>query len=159
MTLRWNARVKHRIRSLDRSGCDAATLATAVLLLAGCATPHSEWKPAGYYVTDQRAYGCDSFEGAKGTVMKQTAILSLSLQRSLLGLLDQAASKDPDLRKELDDHRDQLMCWYETPEKNVELSLGAFCDSPFEIEFRLRGGEWRLSSAARAIVHCSRRRR
>ena len=96
-------------------------LASAILLFVGCATPQSEWKPAGYYITDQSVYGCDSFEGTKGTVMKKTAVLSLSLQRRLLGLLDHATSADKGLLEELDDYRDQLMCWYETPEKDIEL--------------------------------------
>jgi hypothetical protein len=129
-------------------------LAAATLLFAGCATPQSEWKPAGYYVTDQSVYGCDSFEGAKGTVMKRTAVLSVSLQRRLLALLDSAATADKDLLKELDDHRDQLVCWYETPEKDVELSLGFLCDSPLVITFHGRDAEWIVSSAGRAIVQC-----
>ena len=132
---------------------------SAALLFSACATPHSEWKPAGYYITDQRVYGCDSFEGAKGTSMKQTALLSLGLQRRLLGLLDQAASADNDLQKELDSFREQLMCWYETPEKDIELSLGALCDSPFQIIFHSRGEGWAVSSASRAIVMCHSARR
>ena len=129
-------------------------LASAVLLFVGCATPQSEWKPAGYYVTDQSVLGCDSFEGEKGTVMKKTAVLSLSLQRRLLGLLEHTAAADKDLLQELDNYRDQLMCWYETPEKDIELSLGAFCDGPFGITFHPRGEEWVVSSASRAIVTC-----
>ena len=134
-------------------------LASAILLFVGCATPQSEWKPAGYYITDQSVYGCDSFEGTKGTVMKKTAVLSLSLQRRLLGLLDHATSADKGLLEELDNYRDQLMCWYETPEKDIELSLGALCDSPFRIYFRPRGEEWVISSASRAIVVCNTARR
>jgi hypothetical protein len=134
-------------------------LASAVLLFVGCATPQSEWKPAGYYITDQTVYGCDSFEGQKGTVMKKTAVLSLSFQRRLLGLLDRAASADNSLLEELDNYRDQLMCWYETPEKDIELSLGAFCDGPFQIIFSPRGDEWVVSYALRAIVMCHSARR
>jgi len=133
-------------------------LAPAVLLFVGCATPESEWRPAGYYITDHLVVGCTSFEGKKGTVVKKTAVLSLSLQRRLLGLLDHAASADKDLLEELDNHRDRLMCWYETPEKDIELSLGALCDSPFEINFHPRGDEWIISSASRAIVMCHSRR-
>ena len=133
--------------------------ASAVLLFVGCTTPQSEWKPAGYYITDQSVYGCDSFEGKKGTVMKKTAVLSLSLQRRLLGLLDHAALADKGLLEELDNNRDQLMCWYETPEKDIELSLGALCDSPFEITFHPRGDEWIITSASRAIVMCHSARR
>ena len=133
--------------------------ASAVLLFVGCTTPQSEWKPAGYYITDQSVYGCNSFEGKKGTVMKKTAVLSLSLQRRLLGLLDHAALADKGLLEELDNNRDQLMCWYETPEKDIELSLGAFCDSPFQINFRPRGEGWVISSASRAIVVCNSARR
>jgi hypothetical protein len=133
-------------------------LASAVLLFVGCATTQSEWKPAGYYITDHFVVGCTSYEGKKGTVVKKTAVLSLSLQRRLLGLLDHAASADKDLLKELDDLRDQLMCWYETPEMDIELSLGALCDSPFEINFHPRGEEWIISSASRAIVMCHGRR-
>ena len=129
-------------------------VAFLALTVVGCATPQTEWNPAGYYVTNQSVYGCDSFEGAKGTVMKQTAILSLSLQRRLLASLDHAASMDEALRKQLDEYRDHLMCWYETPEKNVELTLGAFCDSPLEIEFHARGEEWHVAFAERAIVEC-----
>ena len=129
-------------------------LAPAVLLFVGCATPQSEWKPAGYYITDQSVYGCDSFEGTKGMVMKKTAVLSLGLQRRLLGLLDDAASADKSLLEELDNYRHQLMCWYETPEKDIELSLGALCDGPFEITFHFRGEEWIVSSASMAIVMC-----
>jgi len=129
-------------------------VASATLLVVGCATPQSEWKPAGYYITDQSVYGCDSFEGRKGTVMKKTAVLSLSLQRRLLGLVDHAASADKYLLKELDNHRDQLVCWYETPEKDVELSLGAFCDGPFRITFHPQGEEWIVSSSYTAIVTC-----
>jgi hypothetical protein len=129
-------------------------LAPAVLLFIGCATSQSEWKPAGYYITDQSVYGCDSFEGAKGVVMKRTAVLSLGLQRRLLELLDHAASADKRLLEELDDYRHQLLCWYETPEKDIELSLGALCDGPFEITFHSRGEEWVVSSASMAIVMC-----
>ena len=134
-------------------------LASAVLLFVACAAPQSEWKPAGYYITDQSIYGCDSFEGTKGTVVKKTAVLSLSLQRRLLGLLDHAASEDKDLLEELDNYRHQLMCWYETPEKDIELSLGALCDSPFEIDFHPRGEEWVISSASKALVMCHSARR
>ena len=134
-------------------------LSPAILLFVGCATPHSEWKPAGYYITDQSVYGCDSFEGKKGTVVRKTAVLSLSLQRRLLGLLDHAASADKGLLEELDNYRDQLMCWYETPEKEIELRLGTTCDSPFEIIFRPRGEGWVISSASRAIVMCNSARR
>jgi hypothetical protein len=134
-------------------------LASAVLLLVGCATPQSEWKPAGYYITDQSVYGCDSFEGKKGTVVRKTAVLSLSLQRRLLGLLDHAASAEKGLLEELDNYRDQLMCWYETPEKEIELRLGALCDSPFQINYRPRGEGWVISSASRAIVVCNSARR
>jgi hypothetical protein len=126
----------------------------AVLLFVGCATPQSEWNPAGYYITDQSVYACASFEGAKGTVVKRTAVLSLSLQRRLLGLLDHTASADEGLLKELDSYRDQPMCWYETPEKDIELSLGAFCDGPFQITFHPRGDEWVVSSALGAIALC-----
>jgi hypothetical protein len=121
----------------------------------GCKTQQSNWNAAGYYVANHAVYGCDSFEGKKGTVMKQSAILSLSVQRRLTGLLERAASTDESLHKELDDARDQLMCWYETPEKNIQLSLWALCDSPLQIEFRPQGGEWHLASADRALVHCS----
>jgi len=86
--------------------------------------------------------------------MKKTALLSLSLQRRLLGLLDHAASADEDLQKELDDHRHKLACWFETPEKDIELSLGEICDSPFQITFHPRGEEWVVSDANRAIVLC-----
>ena len=134
-------------------------LSPAILLFVGCATPHSEWKPAGYYITDQSVYGCDSFEGKKGTVVRKTAVLSFSLQRRLLGLLDHAASAEKGLLEELDNYRDQLMCWYETPEKELELRLGAHCDSPFEIRFRPRGYGWDISSASRAIVMCNSARR
>jgi hypothetical protein len=130
-------------------------LASAMLLFAGCATPRSEWKPAGYYITDQFVYGCDSFEGKEGTVMKKTALLSLGLQRRLLGLLDQAASADDSLLAELDNYRHQLMCWYETPEAEIELSLGALCEGPFRIAFRPQGDKWILSSASHAIVICN----
>jgi hypothetical protein len=133
--------------------------ASAALLFVACATPRSEWKPAGYYVTDESVYGCDSFEGKEGTAVKHTAVLSLGLQRRLLGLLDHAASADKDLQKELDDFQERLACWYETPEKDIELTLGAFCDSPFEITFHPRGGEWIISSASRAIVECPTGRR
>jgi hypothetical protein len=132
---------------------------SAVLLFVGCATPQSEWKPAGYYTTDQRLYGCDSFEGTKGTAMKKTAVLSLNLQRRLVGLLDRTASADEFLRKELDNYRDRLMCWYETPEADIELSLGAFCDGPFQITFHPRGDEWIVTSASMAIVMCHSTRR
>ena len=133
--------------------------ASAALLFVGCATPtpESEWRPAGYYITDHSVLGCDSFEGAKGTVMKKTAVLSLSLQRRLLVLLDHAASADEDLLKELDDRRDQLACWYETPEKDIELSLGELCDSPFRVTFHPRGEEWLVTGADRAIVLCHSR--
>ena len=86
--------------------------------------------------------------------MKKTAVLSLSLQRRLLGMLDRAASADEGLLEELDNYRDQLMCWYETPEKNIELSLGAFCDGPMRIAFHPQGEEWAIASALRAIVTC-----
>jgi len=130
-------------------------VASAALLFAACATPQqSEWKPAGYYVTNQPVLGCDSFEGKEGTVMKKTAVLSLGLQRKLLALLDRAASADQDLLKEFDNYRDQLACWYETPEKDIELSLGELCDGPFQITFHPRGEEWVVSSALRAIVLC-----
>jgi len=131
----------------------------AATFFVACTTPQNEWKSAGYYITDQSIYGCDSFEGKKGTAVKQTAVLSLGLQRKLLELLDHAASADTDLQKELDDFREGLMCWYETPEKNVELSLGAHCESPFQITFHPHGGEWSISSASRAIVLCHTRRR
>ena len=133
-----------------------ASVASAALLVVGCATPtpQSEWKPAGYYITDQTVYGCDSFEGAKGTVMKKTALVSLSLQRKLLGLLEHAASADKDLLSELDDHRDKLLCWFETPEKDIELSLGEHCDSPFLITFHPRGEEWLVTGASSSIVLC-----
>jgi hypothetical protein len=131
----------------------------AVLLFIGCATPQSEWKPAGYYITDQAVLGCNSFEGRKGTVMKKTAVLSLNLQRRLLGLLDRAASADKGMLEELDNYRDQLLCWYETPEKEIQLSLGALCDGPFEITFHPRGEEWVISSASQAIVMCHEVRR
>ena len=88
--------------------------------------------------------------------MNRTAVLSLSLQRRLLGLLDHAAGADKDLLQELDNYRDQLMCWFETPEKDIELSLGAFCDGPFRITFHPRGEEWVVSSASRAIVTSQR---
>jgi len=133
-------------------------VAPAALLFVACVTPHSEWKPAGYYVTDQSVYGCVSFEGAKGTAVKRTAVVSLSLQRTLLQLLDSTASTDEDLQKELDNYRDQLPCWYETPEKDIELGLGAYCDGPFEITFHPRDGEWVVSSASRALVECPTRR-
>jgi len=139
-----------------RSSCALTSIA---LLFVGCATPQSEWKPAGYYITDQTIYGCDSFEGRKGTVVRKTAVLSLSLQRRLLGLLDHAASADKDLLKELDNYRDQLMCWYESPKKDIELRLGALCDDPFEITFHAQGKEWVVSSASRAIVLCHGPRR
>jgi hypothetical protein len=132
----------------------SGVVASAVLLVVGCAAPQSEWKPAGYYITERSVYGCDSFEGQKGTVMKKSAVLSLGLQRRLLGLLDHTASADKDLLKELDNYRDQLMCWYETPEKDIELTLGAVCDGPFEVTFHSRGEEWVVSSASRAIVTC-----
>jgi hypothetical protein len=134
-------------------------LASAVLLFVGCAAHQSEWKPAGYYTTNQSVYGCDSFEGMRGTVVKKTAVLSLNLQRRLLGLLDHAASADKGLLEELDNYRDQLMCWYETPEKEIELSLGLQCDDPFRINFRPRGEEWVISSASRAIILCHSDRR
>jgi hypothetical protein len=124
------------------------------LTFVGCATPNSEWNAAGYYVANGSVYGCDSFESKKGTVMKQTAILSLSLQRRLLALLEHAVSADEALRRQLDEYRDHLMCWYETPEKDVELTLGALCDSPLEIVFHSQGGEWYMASAERAIVEC-----
>ena len=132
---------------------------SAALLIVACATPRHEWKPAGYYVTNQRAYGCDSFEGKKGVVVKQTAVLALGLQRKLLGLLDQAASADKDLQKKLDYFREALLCWFETPEKDIELNLGAFCDGPFEVIFHARGEEWIVTSADWAIVTCSPGRR
>ncbi len=124
------------------------------VVLVGCAVPKSEWKSAGYHVTNQRVLGCDSFEGKKGTAMKQTALLSLNLQRRLLALLNKSASEDEKLRKHLDDYRDHLMCWYETPDNDIQLSLGEFCDSPLEIEFRQHSGEWQLMFAERAIVEC-----
>lgn len=141
---------------LKWSRTDSWVAASAALLFVGCATPtpQSEWKPAGYYITDHSVLGCDSFEGAKGTVMKKTAVLSLSLQRRLLGLLDYAASADEDVLRELDDHRDQLACWYETPEKDIELSLGEICDNPFQIIFHPRGEEWVVSGTFEAIVLC-----
>ena len=82
----------------------ASVAASAALLFVGCATPtpQREWKPAGYYITDQTVYGCDSFEGAKGTVVKKTALLSLSLQRRLLGLLEHAASADEEVLREME---------------------------------------------------------
>jgi hypothetical protein len=127
----------------------------SALALVGCATTQqSEWNAAGYYVANNAVYGCDSFEGRKGTVMKQSAILSLSLQRRLIALLEHAASTDEALRKQLDEAQDQLMCWYETPEKEVQLSLGALCDSPFQIEFHPQGGEWKITFAERALVDC-----
>jgi hypothetical protein len=86
--------------------------------------------------------------------MKQTAILSLKLQRRLLALLNQSASEDEKLQKDLADYRDHLVCWYETPEKDIQLSLGGWCDSPLQIEFRQRSGEWSLVFAERAIVEC-----
>jgi hypothetical protein len=128
--------------------------AFAAVLFIGCATPQSQWKPAGYYVTDESIFGCDSYAGTKGTVMKKTAVLSLGLQRRLLGLLDHVASADNGLLKELDNTRDQLACWYETPEKNIELSLGAFCDSPFQIIFHPQSDGWSIVLASRAIVSC-----
>jgi hypothetical protein len=137
----------------------SGVLASAVLLCVGCATSQNEWRPAGYYITDQSVYGCDSFEGKKGTVMKKTAVLSLGLQRRLLGLQDHAASADKDLFEELDNHRDQFICWYETPEKEIELSLGPYCDSPYRIKFGPRGEGWAVSSALRAIVLCHSARR
>jgi hypothetical protein len=140
---------------IARSG----VLASAILLFVGCATPQNELKPSGYYITNQFVYGCDSFEGKKGTVTKKTALLSLGLQRRLLGLLDQAASADKDLLEELDNYRDALMCWYETPEKEILLRLGPHCDDPFEIYFRPRGEGWVLSFASRAIVMCHSARR
>jgi hypothetical protein len=129
-------------------------MAPAVLFFVGCVTPADDWKPAGYYTTDQSVYGCDSFVGTKGTVMKKTAVLSLGLQRRLLELLDHRASADNGLTEELDKSREQQMCWYETPEKEIQLSLGALCDSPFEITFLPRGEEWVVSSALRAVVMC-----
>jgi hypothetical protein len=134
-------------------------LASALLVFVGCATRQSEWNPAGFYITDQSVYGCASFEGRKGTVVKKTAVLSLYLQSRLLGLLDHAASADKGLLEELDTYRAQLMCWYETPEKEIELRLGAHCDSPFEINFRRQGEEWVISFASRAIVLCHSGRR
>jgi hypothetical protein len=122
--------------------------------LAACAVQRSEWRTAGYYVTNQSVLGCDSFEGKKGTATKQTAVLSLMLQRRLLALLDQSASQDESLQKQLDAYRDHLMCWYETPENDIQLSVGAFCDSPLRIEFHSHSGEWSLTSAERAIVSC-----
>jgi hypothetical protein len=91
--------------------------------------------------------------------MKKAAVPSLGLQRRLLGLLDRAASADKWLMEELDNYRDELMCWYETPEKDIELSVGAFCDGPFRITFSTRGEEWVISSASRAIVMCHSDRR
>ena len=135
------------------SGLQLAAAVSAVFLV-GCAAPRSEWRPAGYYVTTQPVLGCDAFEGKAGTPMKQSAVLSLMLQRRLLTLLDQAASQDEKLRNDLEAHRDQLMCWYETPESDIQLSLGAFCDSPLEIEFHSRSAEWTLRSAELAIVEC-----
>jgi hypothetical protein len=129
-------------------------LACAALLFVGCAAPRSEWKSGGYYITDQSIYGCDSFEGKKGTVMKKAAVLSLSLQRRLLKLLDQAASADRSLLEELDNYRDQPVCWYETPEQDIQLSLGVFCDGPFRITFHARAEEWVITSASRAVVIC-----
>ena len=131
----------------------------SALALAGCATtPQSEWNAAGYYVANHAVFGCDSFEGRKGTVMKQSAILSLSLQRRLIALLERAASTDEALHQQLDDYRDQLMCWYETPEKDVQLSLGALCDGPLQIEFHPQGGEWKMVFAEQALVHCTPKR-
>lgn len=136
-----------------------AVLASAVLLFVGCAAHQTEWKPAGYYVTTESVLGCDSYRGRKGVVVKKTAVLSLGLQRRLLALLDQAASTDKGLSEELGNYRDQLMCWYETPEKDVELKLGAFCENPFEITFHLRDEKWVISSASKAIVLCHIRKR
>jgi hypothetical protein len=128
--------------------------AISAALLAGCTAPKSEWKPVGYYVTNQSVFGCDSFEGKKGTSAKRTAALSLKLQRQLLALLGQAASQDEKLQKDLDDYRNHLACWYETPEAGIQLSLGELCDGPLQIEFRERSGEWSLTSGERAIVEC-----
>jgi len=122
--------------------------------LAGCAAPKSEWKAVGYYVTNQSVLGCDSFEGKKGTSVKRTAVLSLKLQRQLLALLGESASQDEKLQKDLDDYRDHLTCWYETPENDIQLSLGEFCDGPLQIEFRERSGQWSLTVGERAIVEC-----
>lgn len=133
----------------------AALLAmTAEIVLVGCATPKSEWKPAGYYVTNRTIFGCDSFEGSKGTPVKQAAILSLQLQRRLLTLLDRAAATDEKLKEELDNYRDQPMCWYETPEKDVQLTLGSFCDGQFQLEFHRHDEEWGLISFGPALVEC-----
>lgn len=134
-------------------------VAIGSLLLVGCATPYNEWQPSGYYVTNEMVYGCDSFEGAKGTVMKKTAVLSLSLQRQLLDALNQAASTDEDLTKKLDEHRDNLLCWYETPEKDIELSLGTFCDAPYQVTFRQQGQKWTVVHGLQTIVECAIGRR
>ena len=37
------------------------------------------------------------------------------------------------------------MCRYETPEKDIDLSLGALCDSLFEMHFHPLGEEWIIS--------------
>jgi hypothetical protein len=128
--------------------------AVSTALMVGCVAPKSEWNSEGYFVTNQSVLGCDSFEGKKGTAMKRTAILSFHLQRRLLALLEQSAAADEGLKKDLTEYRDHLACWFETPEGDIQLSLGEWCDGPLLIEFRHRSGQWSLTSALRAIVMC-----